>query len=253
MEYKEIMNAVKQHHKYIEALGYTVVMTSLIGSQNYSLSDEQSDIDTFSLIFPPFEDIANVREPVAGEFEVEDGKCMYKDIRMALNLLKKPSPNSTEIFASNYIYVNPQYSEIIRRYMHEHNLNRMLHSNYTHMLYACAGMARQLIKRNMPAGKRYSHALRLEELVSKYCDYLPTYSLFVMGLNRNEALAAKRNTLNKSEEWYNCGCERIAQQLDDFGTNFKLTEQHKSIEAMGQKLIEDFQIELTKKYLGVEK
>jgi hypothetical protein len=40
----------------------------------------------------------------------------------------------------------------------------MIHCNYEHMLYAMAGMAHQLTKRNMPAGKRFSHALRLDDM-----------------------------------------------------------------------------------------
>lgn len=249
MQYDFIMSAVQHHHECVENLGYVVVMTSLIGSQNYGLDDEHSDIDTFSLIMPTFEDLALAREPKSSEFEVEDGKCMYKDIRLALNLLKKASPNSIEIFTSYFIYINPQYRNLINSYLKETSLNMMIHCNYSHMLYACAGMTHQLTKRNMPAGKRYSHAMRLEELVSKYCDYtVPTSHLLKM-TNTEEALAAKRNTLGRSDEWYNKRCEDIALYLDIFKNNFELGEKERNIEKFGNNLIINLQYELMTEYL----
>ena len=253
MKYNEIMDAVRRQHERVEGMGYTVVFTSLIGSQNYRLDDESSDIDTFSLILPPFEDIAFAREPISSEFEVEDGKCMYKDIRLALNLLKKASPNSTEMFASLFIYINPEFGDVVGQYMRESNLNKMLHSNYSHMLYSCIGMAYQLVKRNMPAGKRYAHALRLLELVKNYCAYSPSFHLFWLPESvRHEALAAKRNMLEKKDEWYNTQCISIAEQLEGYEEVFEMTNEQETIEKEGKALIEEFQINLMKKYLGVK-
>ena len=54
-------------------------MTSLVGSQNYDLDDELSDIDTYSLVYPPILDIANAKDPYCGMFELKDGHCNIKD------------------------------------------------------------------------------------------------------------------------------------------------------------------------------
>jgi len=168
---KDVMSAVKHHHRLVEDKGFEVVMTVLIGSQNYGLDTENSDIDTFSFILPSATDLAVAAAPKSGEFEVEDGKCMYKDIRLALNLLKKTSPNSVECFLGKYRYYNPVYADILEKYLdNETILNYMIHCNYSHMLYAMAGMAHQLTKRNMPAGKRYSHALRLYSMSDTFFD-----------------------------------------------------------------------------------
>jgi predicted nucleotidyltransferase len=165
-EDEHILAAVQAHHDEVVAQGYIVVFTSLVGSQNYDLDDVKSDIDTFSFILPSLEDLALVKEPYASCFEAKDGgHCEVKDIRLALNLLKKTSPNSVEYFASKYKVFNPVYEPLLREYFDDNTkLWNMLHCNYSHMLYAMAGMAHQLTKRNMPSGKRYAHAIRLQDM-----------------------------------------------------------------------------------------
>ena len=92
----EIMRAVKEHHEYVAKMPEMSVyaqpvMTVLIGSQNYGLDTENSDIDTFTFVIPSLFSLAINKKEFRGEFEVKDGKCMYKDFRDALNLLKKTS------------------------------------------------------------------------------------------------------------------------------------------------------------------
>lgn len=248
-----IEEAVKHHHQLVENKGYTVIMTSLIGSQNYNLADEHSDIDTFSLVMPSIEDLAVARDPVAGEFEVEDGKCMYKDIRVALNLLKKTSPNSIEMFISKYKYFNSKYKDILSHYFSDKKkCNIMIHCNYSHMLYACAGMAHQLTKRNMPAGKRYAHALRLTELVQNFLNYSEIDQLLILSDHlQEEAMRAKRDTTN-NDDYYNQKCEEIATQLDVDKANFISTPAITLAETAGCNLINKLQLNLMKRYLGVK-
>ena len=185
-EDEAILAAVKRHHDVVAAKGYMVVITSLVGSQNYDLDHENSDIDTFSLVYPTLNDIAKAKEPYAGMFELKDGHCEVKDIRLALNLLRKTSPNSVEYFTSKYKIYNPIFESILKDYLDDNNkLWNMIHCNYSHMLYAMAGMAHQLTKRNMPAGKRYSHALRLYSMSDIFLDSILSclfelLSLFIM-------------------------------------------------------------------------
>ena len=44
----KVMAMVVRHHEEVMNKGYLVVMTSLVGSQNYDLDHEGSDVDTFS-------------------------------------------------------------------------------------------------------------------------------------------------------------------------------------------------------------
>lgn len=248
MNREEILERVKYHHQRVEELGYMVVMTVLIGSQNYSLDVETSDIDTFSLTLPSVWELSKAKEAAAGEFELEDGKCMYKDIRVALNLLKKTSPNSVELFTSKYMYFNPLFEGILEIWLTPDNMKYAVHCNYSHMLYACAGMAHQLTKRNMPAGKRYSHALRLKSMAKTFLSYLDVeHILDLWPQFLSEARAAKRDKDN--EEYYNSECERIEEQLLEIRNEFTITEKVSNIEHMGMSLIENFQKELMYYYI----
>lgn len=248
---KDIMSAVKHHHWLVENKGFEVVMTVLIGSQNYKLDTENSDIDTFSFILPSATDLAVAAAPKSGEFEVEDGKCMYKDIRLALNLLKKTSPNSVECFLGKYRYYNSVYACILEKYLdNETILNYMIHCNYSHMLYAMAGMAHQLTKRNMPAGKRYSHALRLYSMSDTFLDSIQTdYLLELLPRDYQEAFDAKRDVTGELDAYYNQMCDCIAELLDKRRNCFEMTEYKREIERKGLDFIESLQKELMHYYI----
>ena len=252
-EDEAILAAVRRHHDAVAAKGYLVVMTSLVGSQNYDLDDNDSDIDTFSFVYPVLGDIARAKEPYAGCFTAEDGgHCEIKDIRLALNLLKKASPNSVEYFTSKYKVFNPIFESILHEYLDDNTkLWNMIHCNYSHMLYAMAGMAHQLTKRNMPAGKRFSHALRLEDMYYHFINSPNAQAVLElrMGGDRELALKAKRNTDPQLDLEYNQECPGFATRLDYYKDNFKITPEQERIQQYGLALIDSLQWKLFKKYL----
>ena len=248
-----ILAAVRHHHEEMESKGFLIVMTSLVGSQNYDLDDSNSDIDTFSLIYPTLGELAMAQPPYAHCFEAKDkGHCEVKDIRITLNLLKKTSPNSVEYFASKYKVYNPIFEQLLKEYLEDNSkLWAMLHCNYSHMLYAMAGMAHQLTKRNMPAGKRFGHALRLDDMLYHFMNSLNAGAVLEMrmGGDRDLAIMAKRDQDPTHEADYNAQCEQIANKLDNFKDNFTINEEQKAIEKLGLTLINEFQNKLFKKYL----
>lgn len=251
-EDEAIFAAVKRHHDAAAAKGYLVVMTSLVGSQNYDLDHEGSDIDTFSLVYPPLGDLAIAKQPYAGMFELKDGHCEIKDIRLALNLLRKASPNSVEYFTSKYKVYHPAFECLLKSYLDDNTkLWHMIHCNYEHMLYAMAGMAHQLTQRNMPAGKRYAHALRLENMHYHFMNSANAGAILDMrmGGDRELALEAKLDTHSEHEQEYNKQCERIATYLDMYKDTFFLTKEYAQIQQYGLSLIDTLQWKLFKQYL----
>ena len=251
-EDKAILAAVKRHHDAVAAKGYMVVFTALVGSQNYDLDDENSDIDTFSFIYPPLSDLSLAKEPYAGMFELKDGHCEVKDIRLALGLLRKASPNSVEYFASKYKVYNPIFEPILQEYLDNNTkLWNMIHCNYTHMLNAIAGMAHQLTKRNMPAGKAAAHALRLDNMVYHFLNSNNAGAVLDMrmGGDRDYALMVKRDTTPENEQNYIEQTNNIAERLDVIKNQFELEEEQKQIQQYGLSLIDSFQWKLFKKYL----
>jgi hypothetical protein len=179
---------------------------------------------------------------------------MYKDIRLALNLLKKASPNSVECFVGKYHYFEPEYFSILNKFLHnEEYMNYMVHCNYNHMLDACAGMAHQLTKRNMPAGKRYSHAIRLMDMVDIYLNSFDSrFLLEPLEMHLDEARTAKRDTRESMDNYYNEGCELIAQYLVGVRVKFVLTQYKEKIEQRGLELIELLQKQLLLQYMKNE-
>ena len=245
----DVMKAVERHHQLVRDKGYDTVMTVLVGSQNYHLDVPESDVDTFTFVMPSFDDLAAAKEPVSEEFQVEDGKCMYKDMRLALNLLKKTSPNSVECFVGQYRVFDYWYEQVLKKYLNDWDkMNYMVHCNYHHMLYAMAGMAHQLTKRNMLAGKRYSHALRLLSMADTYVDSLDSRNLLeLLPRDYDEAFSAKRDS--RELDYYNEGCTFVAQKLEKLRDEFQLTDFKAEVETRGMQLVTEFQQELLQYHL----
>lgn len=251
-EDEAIFAAVRRHHDAVAARGYLVVMTSLVGSQNYDLDDELSDIDTYSLIYPPIWDIADAKEPYSGMFELKDGHCNIKDIRTALNLLRKTSPNSVEYFTSKYKIYNPVFESALRAYLDNNDrLYYMIHCNYLHMLSSIAGMARQMAKRNMSSGRRYCHALRMDNMMYHYLNSHNAGAVLDMrmGGDRDLAMIVKRDMDIEHGIEYEIQCEQIANKLTNIKDSFVLTDEQYRTQQIGESLINSFQWRLFKKYL----
>lgn len=248
--YNKIMTAVKQHHDFVASQGIHVVMTVLIGSQNYGLDDENSDIDTMSFAFPTFEMLAKNNESYHRCYIGNDGHCEVKDIRDALNLLKKTSPNSVEYFTSKYKVYNPVYEELLKEYLDDEGmLWYMIHCNYSHMMDAMAGMAHQLTKRNMPAGKQLSHAIRLEDMLFNFFNGTDPKEILSLQSDKQYVLAVKRDKAIENIEKFCAETEQIANKLRAYKDTFVVTEGIKQIEKSGMKRIETFQKKLFEKYL----
>ena len=191
----KIREALCIHH-YAVSKDYDAIMTVLVGSQNYGLDTEKSDFDTFTFILPTLRDIATLRDPVSTTREDEYGHINIKDIRLALNLLKKTSPNSVECFASRNRIVEAKYSDLLSPVFCS---PYALRCDTNHMMMAIGGMAHQLSKRNMSPGKRLSHILRMHCMVHRYFDV----NADILSMTEEEqqlALKAKRDPENQKWE-----------------------------------------------------
>ena len=252
MREQDILNKVRAHHEIVEAAaeeyGYEmVVFTSLIGSQNYGLETEYSDIDTCSFILPTYMDFIRGLKPFSKEIELKDGKIVIKDLREAFELLRRPSPNSIEWFVSNYIVFNKDFEDILKtRLGYPFSL---IHANYKNMQDALIGTARGLHGRNMSMGKKYAHLLRLKDLATQYFKdaeitrypYLemPTYP-------KERAYDAKVGNIIITEEEYNKELEEITSYIASFPSD---TKDCKVNEYVARHEINKLQYKIFKKYL----
>ncbi len=255
---KDWMKAVEAHHALVKSMAdehndYQVIWTSLIGSQNYNLESENSDCDTFSVVLPNYFDFISNTNLISFETEVNDGKCVVKDFRLMMNLLRKTSPNSVEVFASKYKIFEPAYEDVEKAFFNSDTMFYLTHANYKHMLNAIAGMAHQLHGRNMTDGKRYSHALRLEDTEQRFLHDMPYLGnnllFFLSSYNCNVAREAKFDTTDTNSFLYKNKIELITAHLMDVVNNFNITPEQKSIEYTANHTINRLQFEVTKIYL----
>lgn len=248
----EFYNKVLAHHNIVQDKikdeGSVVLMTIAVGSQNYGIDTSESDCDTFSFTLPNFLSFIRGDIPKSYEIEVEDGKCMVKDMRLALNLLRKPSPNSVECFVGRYKVYNTAYKEVFDIFLHDDYLFFMTHCNYRHMLNAICGTIRSMEGRNMSYGKKASHILRLSTLFSRYQNNeLPPHQYLEMNeYIRNAAFMMKVNGVEKED--YEVLKEEQYNKLKECIKNFDYNSV-RQIEEVGFSTIDHFQRALMNIYL----
>lgn len=112
----EICQTLTERHNYavyhgIE-LGFEVIATCLVGSQNYCLETRDSDYDTISIVLPTWEHHMTCGDKMTHTYTFEDGLatiCSYKDF---LANVRKLSHISLEPLFTEWSIVNPKYSSL---------------------------------------------------------------------------------------------------------------------------------------------
>ena len=236
----KIREVLMKHHEAVRSFGHKPIMTVLVGSQNYGLATEKSDYDTFTFTLPKIEDIATLKDPVSTTHEDENGHINIKDIRLALNLLKKTSPNSVECFASKYYLVEPGFDLI-----EEARKPFMLRCNTHHMMAAIGGMAHQLTKRNMSPGKRLSHILRMHCMVYNYFDIKKD----ILSLTEEEQKLAMKAKLNPDNPKWDDMCDEYGEYVQDTIANVNL-DYFKDIEQDAKMIIGHIQTQIVRMVLN---
>lgn len=122
-----IQKRVNEHAEFVQDK-YDVFFTALQGSQNYGLADEESDVDTKSLIIPNLHNLIFDKKMISETLIVEptEEHADVKDIRSMFECFRKQNPNFIEILFTPYVYVNPRYKDVydMLRY-HNDEISRM--------------------------------------------------------------------------------------------------------------------------------
>ncbi len=84
---------------------------SAVGSMNYNLFDDSSDVDSKLLVFPCLDDICGM-DRVSRTIPIGNGEyCDCKDVREYFRIMKKANINFLEILTSDYYIVNLAYED----------------------------------------------------------------------------------------------------------------------------------------------
>ena len=255
---QEIFNLVKAKHELVKAYGEEygyqyVLMTVLIGSQNYCLDTADSDVDTYSYVLPSYLNfITNSSPLISKEISLADSSKAYiRDIRLGLNSLRKSSPNSVECFLSAYKVYDPFFDEVLNNYLNnDDTLFYLTHCNYKNMIDAIAGTVSGLHGRNMSLGKKYAHALRLKNLLDKYLNIsaFPSQYLIPDPKVLEIAFKAKNYPENFTEEKLKQKYEEIRDDLNTFKKYYQVSEVEKGIEYLTAHNIDRLEYKLFDKY-----
>ena len=109
----------KKNHSifpYKEAtfFGFHWMFAFPIGSMNYNLDTENSDIDSYIVVAPYQELIVNGQTYPTREFNLKNEKVTLVDFRAFCSFLKKGNPNYLEMLFSKAHIVNSSYHDIYK-------------------------------------------------------------------------------------------------------------------------------------------
>lgn len=205
--FKELVN----RKKILEGKGYKVIYIGLYGSQNYNLSDEQSDIDVKAIILPTLQDII-FRKVTSTTIECENGNIDVKDLITFYDVIKKGNFSYVEAIDTEYSIGDKYIKELFKQF--RPNLNSILGAMYE---------KRKALTHEYPSKhsefekwgfdpKQHHHILRLYDLLEYNLKNNDTRSYLVYEDNsdrQKELLDYKRNNNNIT-------LSIIEQDSDDF-------------------------------------
>lgn len=164
----KISKGLQRHYSF--AANYidikNIIGCYLIGSQNYQLDDEQSDIDTIILVVPALKDIALNKKPISKTYIQDNGEhTTLKDIRLFVDGIKKGRLDCLEILYTQYYTVNPIWFDLAS----ELRKNRENYSRYNEnaVIQAAAGIVKSCNKKN-PKPKDLYNSIRLRDFLMDY-------------------------------------------------------------------------------------
>lgn len=123
----DIFKELTNRKKILEERGYKVIYIGLYGSQNYNLSDEQSDIDVKAIILPTLQDII-FRKVTSTTIECENGNIDVKDLITFYDVIKKGNFSYVESIDTEYSIGDKYIKELFKQF--RPNLKSILGAMY---------------------------------------------------------------------------------------------------------------------------
>lgn len=236
-----------------------IVYLALVGSQNYGLATEESDIDTKCCVLPSWKDIIQAHQPYGHTHIRDNGEHIdITDFRNMMSILKKQNVNFLEqLFSCQYL-INEAYSQEIEE-LRRHR-EAIAHYNPRKCVQTMAGIARSKEGRILrPLGEEKNkifeefgyHPKELAQLYRIYC-FLFSYTEGLSfensleNVNRKEYLRLKTEKLSIEEvkdtiELYSLSVKEVEQ-------NFLSSHENTHVPAVDW-IMEEITESIFKKYL----
>ena len=137
-----IFERLESDFKYLQSLGYNVLGVFLQGSQNYGLSDKDSDIDTKAIIIPTLDEIVKNSQPVSTTLVLKTNEHIdVKDIRLMHKNFEKQNIDFIEILFTKFRLINEKYAHLYQPMFD--NAEQIAHFNEVAAVKAVRGMAKE--------------------------------------------------------------------------------------------------------------
>ena len=208
MDLKEkVMKRVRAHYEKIyDEYGDRLVGVFLIGSQNYNLDIESSDVDTIAVIMPSISEITFLASPTSVTKIMENGEhIVIKDLRLVRHEIHKGSPNMLEILFTDYLIINPRYFDFSRLIAHRERIAKISPNGVAN---AWIGIARRHIKKYREDIENFNikdaiTILRTAEFIKQYYYGSASYKEALVPSYAGALRAARRNRSDVKLLFYN--------------------------------------------------
>lgn len=252
-----IMNEVKK--KYETAIAYYgsedfIIGAFLVGSQNYNLDIESSDVDVKVYTLPSLESIIENGKPESSTWVQDDGSHIdYKDFRLVISELEKGSPNMLETLFTDYYIINRKYLYLISRLRAYRERIAIIDQNRT--FNALRGMAQRFIniyninKEEMDS-KSIVTLLRLRDFIHSYFILEDSYKKSLVSPNVS-ILRAIRKKITDLEK-LNSFVEEAISDLERYESFFKEKNERRERAALGKAVLHDILYDLMFTFLKDE-
>lgn len=170
-----VMARIQDHYDAMEErYGNRLIGVFCVGSTNYGLDIETSDVDSKALVLPTLEEISLLKEPTSETYKLYDREQIdIKDIRLAIKLWKKQSINMLEVLFTKYFIVNPRFEQIWNEIKEE--ADEIARYDMNKAINSMGGMAHTRYKMWLKAldngerdGKSLVHIVRMFRMMRNY-------------------------------------------------------------------------------------
>ena len=222
MDLKEkVMKRVREHYKKMyDEFGDRLVGVFLIGSQNYELDTEDSDVDTIAIVMPSISEITFLSPPYSTTIVVENEEhIVIKDLRLVRYELHKGSPNMLEILFTDYYVLNPNWWEFSKLIAYRERIAKISPNGVAN---AWMGIARRHIKKYQEDIENFDikdaiTILRTAEFIKLYYYGSATYKEALVPSYAGALRAARRNHSDVKLLFYNV--DLAIETIENFDKN----------------------------------
>lgn len=272
---ERIWNKTYEHHKEIErnvtsdgSKAYNLFGTILVGSQNYEIDTEESDIDTKAIILPSVAEIALNKKPISTTKHLANGEQItLVDYRLWIEQFLKQNINTLECLFAKASIINrdymPIWDEILsyREYIAHLNINKVLCAahgiatrryNYVEAKYPSN---EALIDKFGYDPKSLANMFRVKDFMERYISGEP-FRNCIIPKDKEHIIEIKKGNVYTAEQAHyekeklRLEMEKLVDKRNDKKIEAYLAELYPTTGIL--ELMDEWRVEILKQCLGVK-